>query len=229
MTANSFDLLTETRTMADLTIGGQVTPPALAVSANDYNPAHAPVAGVLCVSASSAVNITGMAAPAFPLVRHLINVGANTITLTKQDAASLAANRFEMGGASHALLAGQGAAIYYHLGIARWVLLHESTSGVIGTDPDAIHDNVAGEINAIALKGSPVAADVLVLEDSAAGFVKKRVLVAALGGGGGDPCITRTVSSSLAIAADTTCLQRRPLIAAGVSVTIEATGEWLIL
>jgi hypothetical protein len=44
-----------------------------------------------------------------------------------------------------------------------------------------------------------------------------------------DVCIVRTVSTGLAIAADTTCIQRRPLIAAGVSVTIEATGEWLIL
>jgi len=44
-----------------------------------------------------------------------------------------------------------------------------------------------------------------------------------------DLCITRTVSVDLTIAADTTCLQRRPLIAAGVSVTIGATGEWLIL
>jgi hypothetical protein len=44
-----------------------------------------------------------------------------------------------------------------------------------------------------------------------------------------DVCITRTVSVDLTIAADTTCLQRRPLIAAGVGVTILATGEWLIL
>ena len=44
-----------------------------------------------------------------------------------------------------------------------------------------------------------------------------------------DLCITRTVSADLTIAADTTCLQRRPIIAAGVSVTILSTGEWLIL
>jgi hypothetical protein len=95
------------------------------------------------------------------------------------------------------------------------------------SDTDAIHDNVAAEISAVALKASPVAADVFLLEDSAAGFVKKRVPFSALGGG--DPCITRTVAADLTITTDTTCLQRRPVILAGVSVTILGTGEWMIL
>lgn len=41
-------------------------------------------------------------------------------------------------------------------------------------DADAIHKNVDGEINAIALKASPVSADVGVLEDSADSFSKKK-------------------------------------------------------
>jgi len=179
MAANQFDILTDTRTTADLTVGGQITPATLAVNTDNYAPTHGPVAGVICISSSAAINVTGLLAPDFPLVRHLINVGAYTITLTKQDAASLAANRFLMGGATHDLLPGQGAAVYYHAGLSMWVLLHESTTG-----------------------------------------------------GGGSPsdlCVTRTVSASLAIAADTTCIQRRPLIAAGVGVTIDASGEWLIL
>jgi len=53
-----------------------------------------------------------------------------------------------------------------------------------GADSTAIHDNVAGEIAAIALKASPVGADMLVIEDSAAANAKKRVTVGSLAGGG---------------------------------------------
>jgi hypothetical protein len=178
MTANAWDLLTETRTMADLTVGGQITPTTLAATTNNYNPTHGPVSGVLCISSSSAIDLTGLLAPEIPILRRVINVGAFVITLLKNDAGSLAANRFQMGGASHSLLPGQGAEVYYHAGLARWVLMNESVTAAV----------------------SPVAV-----------------------------CIIRTISSALAIAAGTTCLQRRPLIAAGVGVTIEAGGEWLIL
>ena len=53
-----------------------------------------------------------------------------------------------------------------------------------GADATAIHDNVASEISAIAVKGSPVAGDFLVIEDSAAGNVKKHILVGSLPSGG---------------------------------------------
>lgn len=44
-----------------------------------------------------------------------------------------------------------------------------------GTDPDAFHDNVAGEITALASKSAPAIADVFVIEDSAAADVKKQM------------------------------------------------------
>lgn len=44
-----------------------------------------------------------------------------------------------------------------------------------GTDTDAIHDNVAAEINVITEKTSPVSADILLMEDSEAANVKKKV------------------------------------------------------
>ncbi len=56
-----------------------------------------------------------------------------------------------------------------------------------GADADAIHDNVAGEINGIALKSTLVAGDVFVIEDSASGFVKKRTTFGDISGGGGFP------------------------------------------
>lgn len=51
------------------------------------------------------------------------------------------------------------------------------------TDVDAIHDNVAGEIAAVTEKVTPVAADVVLIEDSAAGDVKKRVQLGSLPAG----------------------------------------------
>ena len=44
-----------------------------------------------------------------------------------------------------------------------------------GFDTDAVHTNVAGEYNAGTNKATPVAADVLYLEDSAASYAKKKV------------------------------------------------------
>lgn len=54
-----------------------------------------------------------------------------------------------------------------------------------GTDADAIHDNVAGEIAAVTEKTTPVDADLLLMEDSADSNNKKRVQVGNLPGGGG--------------------------------------------
>lgn len=47
-------------------------------------------------------------------------------------------------------------------------------------DPDAIHDNVAAEISAITEKTLPVAADLLLIEDSAASNAKKRLQIGNL-------------------------------------------------
>ena len=47
--------------------------------------------------------------------------------------------------------------------------------GISATDADAIHDNVSGEIAAVTEKVLPVAADFVLIEDSAAANIKKRV------------------------------------------------------
>jgi hypothetical protein len=61
-----------------------------------------------------------------------------------------------------------------------------------GSDADAIHDNVAGEINAISEKATPVSADLLIIEDSADSNNKKKVQIGNLpgGSGGGDSVIS---------------------------------------
>lgn len=58
--------------------------------------------------------------------------------------------------------------------------LHAHAGTGAGGDTDAIHDNVANEITAVTLKGSPVAADEILIEDSAAGFVKKSATLGTL-------------------------------------------------
>lgn len=47
-------------------------------------------------------------------------------------------------------------------------------------DPNAIHDNVAGEINAISLKSNAAGADEIIIEDSADSFSKKKTTLSSL-------------------------------------------------
>ena len=56
--------------------------------------------------------------------------------------------------------------------------------GSAATDGAAIHDNEAGEIHAITSKATPISADELVIEDSAASWAKKRVAISTLPTGG---------------------------------------------
>lgn len=68
-------------------------------------------------------------------------------------------------------------------GAAVWTQTTASGS----TDADAIHDNVAAEISAVAAKGTPTAADFLLIEDAADSDNKKSITIGDLpGGGGGD-------------------------------------------
>ena len=55
-----------------------------------------------------------------------------------------------------------------------------------GSDTDAIHDNIAGEINSITEKATPVNADILIIEDSADSNNKKKVQVGNLPTAAGD-------------------------------------------
>lgn len=60
--------------------------------------------------------------------------------------------------------------------------MQQVTDGTVGgTDPDAIHDNVAGEISAIAEKVVPSTADIVVIEDSEDANNKKKVELGNIG------------------------------------------------
>lgn len=153
-------------------------PPVLSATENDYNPAQLALASSLKLTpAGGGTTITGIAGGAngrFLLLRNIS--GSSSITLTAEDVGSAAANRFSQ---AHIVRAGQEVLIQYDGGLNRWVPVLASD------DYLAIHNNVAGEINAVATKGTPVNADVLLIEDSAASFAKKKITVGSLPGGGG--------------------------------------------
>lgn len=66
----------------------------------------------------------------------------------------------------------------------------EVGGGGSGSDTTAIHDNVTGEINALTEKVTPVAGDMLLIEDSAASFAKKKVDIGNLPGGSGSVVVS---------------------------------------
>ncbi len=95
-------------------------------------------------------------------------------------------------------------------------------TSLAGRDLEAIHDNVSGEIAAVAEKTLPVSADLLLIEDSAAGNSKKRVQIGNLPGGG----------SAIAVEDEgtplTAAVSKFNFVGAGVTVTEPVTDEMLV-
>lgn len=91
-----------------------------------------------------------------------------------------------------------------------------------GRDPDAIHDNTASEISAIAEKAAPVAADLVVIEDSEAANVKKRVQLGNIPAGGGDSTYTDTYANIPAASNDGDLF----LPSDGISVYRDTGAAW---
>jgi len=74
-----------------------------------------------------------------------------------------------------------------------------------GSDTDAIHDNVANEITAIAPKTVPVSADVILIEDSEDSFNKKKLAVTNFPGGVDTTAIHKATAAEIsAMTAKTT-------------------------
>lgn len=73
-----------------------------------------------------------------------------------------------------------------------------SNWSAVGNDADAIHNDVTGEIAAITEKASPIGADLILIEDSAASNAKKKVQITNLPGGSDDDAIHDNVSGEIA-------------------------------
>lgn len=75
---------------------GVITPTTLAASVNNYNPTGLSTASTIRLSASAAVNITGLQGGTSGRILLVHNVGSFTITLENESALSNAANRFAL-------------------------------------------------------------------------------------------------------------------------------------
>ena len=65
------------------------------------------------------------------------------------------------------------------------------------TDPDAVHTTEAGEINAVTAKGSPVDADLLLIEDSENAYDKRKILISNLPTGADSDAIHDNVADEI--------------------------------
>lgn len=100
-----------------------ISPAQLTANTDDYDPADLATSGVLRITASGAINLTGIAADSGNSWLLLINSGTNTITL-KHDVTSTAANRFYCkGAADYALTSRSSALLFYDSTSSRWRVL----------------------------------------------------------------------------------------------------------
>jgi hypothetical protein len=96
--------------------------------------------------------------------------------------------------------------------------------GTGGSDADAIHDNVANEIQPVSEKASPVSADRVLIEDSEDNWNKKSAQLGNLPGGGGlshSYIGTTTIAGTWESVSDNTIyLQKVTLSSAGVLLSV---------
>lgn len=163
-----------------------ISPIQITANQNDYSPTGFSSSDVVRLDTDASRTITGFDASASRTRKTITNVGSNDLVLTNEDASSSAVNRvLTLDGSSLTLVASESCGLYYDPTSTRWRVIYAPGAGGSGTDANAIHDNVAGEIAVITEKTTPVSADILLIEDSADSNNKKRVLVGNLPGGGG--------------------------------------------
>lgn len=98
---------------------GDISPASIGASQNDYNPTGLSTATVLRLTSSAAYSITGLAGGADGRLITVINIGSFVITLTDEDAASTAANRFTFGHPVP-LYPGDAVSLWYDSTSSRW-------------------------------------------------------------------------------------------------------------
>lgn len=92
-----------------------LTCPTLSANQNDYNPSGANNAAVLCVSATTPINLTGIANGTPGRIMYIINISTNNITIPNNSSSSLAQNRvYTQTGSSIVLGIGQGITLAFN-------------------------------------------------------------------------------------------------------------------
>lgn len=108
---------------APLSFNNPTTPALITASQNNYAPAT-PLGAIVRLSANAGLNITGMVKTYNGERVTLVNIGSNAITLTHQDAASTAANRFFCpGSANYTLAVNAGVDCWYDTTSSGWRLI----------------------------------------------------------------------------------------------------------
>lgn len=101
---------------------GSVKPFALAANAADYDTLGASLARFAPAAAN--LILSGIKAPTSEWKRLLlVNFSAFHLTLSDQDAGSIAANRFDCGGTSYVLQAKRAVEIIYDQTAKRWLIM----------------------------------------------------------------------------------------------------------
>lgn len=107
-----------------LTVGGELSPTALAANTDDYAPTGFASALVLRLTSSAAVNLTGIAGGSSGRTLLVWNLNASDAITLKHDTTSTAGNRFYLpGAADFALTAYTGVLIRYDGNVSRWLVL----------------------------------------------------------------------------------------------------------
>ena len=150
-----------------------------------YDPAEGAQNGILCLT-----NVGLVVAANTVYLEGGTHANTRAIDIGSSDKATIVANRFDVeSGWQYAVDCGSsstGTIVANHLGSATitgstagWSIGLNYPGGGI-TDSDAIHDNVAAEISAIAPKATPTTSDILLIEDAAAADAKKSITIGDL-------------------------------------------------
>ena len=104
-----------------MNLNGYIEPASLSVDTHNYNPAGLSEASVLVISASVAIDLTGIQAPSPAVGKFLllINEGPEVIGLVNESASSTAANRFEFNSSPN-IAADECVTLWYHPTDMRW-------------------------------------------------------------------------------------------------------------
>lgn len=105
---------------AEVIESGEIVPAALAANTDDYDPTDLATCLTVVVSATGAVNLTGLARGVVGRRLRIVNGGNFNITLTNEDGASAAANRFLGANSANVIVRPNGSKWLYYRSNSRW-------------------------------------------------------------------------------------------------------------